>query len=305
MGKRNESIFCRWSIFAILGFVMSFFSFAPCTGMMASVICAVSMFDCRKNAKRGFVLAVAGLILALIQTVSVLLIMVRNNLWTNVYFEVGAAGAALIYFGIVIACMALFDRKAKKMRSQEVSAQAADQPVTKSIDPCVPGEEKQSPVIRMTIRPEEEKSIIFSGFEIKPLEMLLEEKPPVDIPWDLCIARWMAQQMEKQGFTMVHTSIGGGSDEVSHTGAVAYGGYYRSSEGFIEHCYEHYRKAASEAAAEYGSWFTGLNYHYINMAWDKEGVHIEAKLTSVVTFLWDGGEEGERIARSLEKKMKK
>ncbi len=57
--------------------------------------------------------------------------------------------------------------------------------------------------------------------------------------------------------------IGGGSDEVAHTGTVAYSKGYSSLESFVKNCMKDMDDAESDAEMEYGVWFTSLDYKYI------------------------------------------
>lgn len=72
-------------------------------------------------------------------------------------------------------------------------------------------------------------------------------------------------------------SIGGGSNEVMHTGAVAYGNTYDSLESFVQNCVKDIDDAADEAEEEYGGWFTGLDYHFIDIGAELKGKDIEVR----------------------------
>lgn len=58
-------------------------------------------------------------------------------------------------------------------------------------------------------------------------------------------------------------SVGGGIDEVSHTGAVAYSAGYQTLEAFVQNCMKDMDDAEAEAGREYGGWFSSLDFKYI------------------------------------------
>lgn len=84
-----------------------------------------------------------------------------------------------------------------------------------------------------------------------------------DLQWDFQIAANFGKHIIDIGGVITKILIGGGSTEISHTGAVAYGNLYTTFESFIANSMDDLMVADSEAANEYGSWFTGLNYEYI------------------------------------------
>ena len=103
MSEEYISCFRRWNILAPLGFIMSLFGFMPCTGITAVILCAVSMFFCRRGGKRGFRLALIGLMIGLLLCLSVLLILCRNGLsMPGPAAEFGAVVAALVLWSIVM-----------------------------------------------------------------------------------------------------------------------------------------------------------------------------------------------------------
>ena len=88
---------------------------------------------------------------------------------------------------------------------------------------------------------------------------------------------------------MTRLTIGGGSDEVSHTGAVAYDGYYDSLQSFIQTAPANYRKAKEDATKEYGSWFSSLNWFFVRSKFVREGSAVKVDVDNIcrVTLAWE------------------
>ena len=59
--------------------------------------------------------------------------------------------------------------------------------------------------------------------------------------------------------------IGGGSDDVYDTGDVAFDARYSNLNVFVQNCRRDYEMAKLAARQKYGSWFSGLNYHFIKI----------------------------------------
>lgn len=91
--------------------------------------------------------------------------------------------------------------------------------------------------------------------------------------------------------------IGGGSTEISHTGALAYDKSYSTLEAFVENSMEDMVTAESEAEKEYGIWFTGLDYKFIDINAKIKGIDIKVTVSwftssIIVRFRLEKGSEG-------------
>ncbi len=91
--------------------------------------------------------------------------------------------------------------------------------------------------------------------------------------------------------------IGGGSDEVSHTGAVAYSKGYGSLESFVVNCMKDIDKAESDAGSEYGGWFSFLDYKYIIINAKIKETDIKVEYSNMgssitVSFSLENGSDG-------------
>ena len=74
-----------------------------------------------------------------------------------------------------------------------------------------------------------------------------------ELPWNFQVAANLGKHMLDTGGVITGISIGGGSTEVSHTGAVAYGNFYATLESFVEKSMQDMEEAEREADMEYGS----------------------------------------------------
>ncbi len=86
-----------------------------------------------------------------------------------------------------------------------------------------------------------------------------------ELPWNFQIAANLGKHILDNGGLIRNIYIGGGSDEVAHTGAVAYSNGYSSLESFVENCMKDIDSAESGAGREYGIWFSSLDYKFINI----------------------------------------
>ena len=107
-------------------------------------------------------------------------------------------------------------------------------------------------------------------------------------PYDITIAKAVAVFLSDHGWEMKLTLIGGGSDEVRHTGAVAYGASYRTLQKLVENCESDYLRADDEAGTEYGGWFTGLNYSFIRQEFVLDDTPLRIEYASDITIGWEG-----------------
>lgn len=107
-----------------------------------------------------------------------------------------------------------------------------------------------------------------------------------ELPWNFQVAANLGKHMLDTGSVITGISIGGGSTEVSHTGAVAYRNYYTTLESFVEKCMQDMEEAESEAGMEYGSWFTGLDFKYIIIKAKRNETEIKAEVSCFVSRIW-------------------
>ena len=109
------------------------------------------------------------------------------------------------------------------------------------------------------------------------------------MPYDHKVAATIALALRQCGYEMTHLWIGGGSDEVSHTGAVAYGGTYSSLDDFIANALANYNRAVEEARSEYGPWFSSLNWFYIVLTCVRGGSKVSVDIGSIcnVELAWE------------------
>ena len=77
------------------------------------------------------------------------------------------------------------------------------------------------------------------------------------------IAANLGKHILDTGGSIRNIFIGGGSDEVEHTGTVAYSAGYQSLEAFVQNCMKDMDDAEAEAEREYGGWFSSLDFNYI------------------------------------------
>lgn len=155
-------------------------------------------------------------------------------------------------------------------------------PVQKPADkPAAP----KTPAAPPTPQASEQPLLHLHYVELRPAETFGVRK---GFPYDITIAKAVAAFMSEHSFAMCYTRIGGGSDEVRHTGAVAYSAGYTSAQRFIDNAESDYLRADDEAGTEYGSWFTGLNYSYIRQEYVLENITIRIEYTSRITIAWEG-----------------
>lgn len=87
------------------------------------------------------------------------------------------------------------------------------------------------------------------------------------------------------GGTVSYISIGGGSTDVTDTGTVAYDQIYHSAEDYFQNCKADWDAAHQEARKEYGSWYSGLDYHDFYVLASLNGANISLRLEDCRT-LW-------------------
>ena len=107
-----------------------------------------------------------------------------------------------------------------------------------------------------------------------------------ELPWNFQVAANLGKHMLDTGGVITGISIGGGSTEVSHTGAVAYGNFYATLESFVKKSMQDMEEAESEAGMEYGSWFTGLDFKYIIIKAKRNETEIKAEVSCFVSRIW-------------------
>lgn len=65
------------------------------------------------------------------------------------------------------------------------------------------------------------------------------------------------------GFRFIRATVGGGVNEFSHTGDLAYDAEYSGFESFCDDFDSDFAQAETEARRKYGSLFSGFNYGHI------------------------------------------
>ena len=107
-----------------------------------------------------------------------------------------------------------------------------------------------------------------------------------ELPWNFQVAANLGKHMLDTGGVITGISIGGGSTEVSHTGAVAYHHFYAALESFVEKNMQDMEEAEREASMEYGSWFTGLDFKYIIIKAKRNETEIKVEVSCFVPQIW-------------------
>ena len=107
-----------------------------------------------------------------------------------------------------------------------------------------------------------------------------------ELPWNFQVAANLGKHMLDTGGVITGISIGGGSTEVSHTGAVAYHHFYAALEFFVEKSMQDMEEAEREASMEYGSWFTGLDFKYIIIKAKRNETEIKVEVSCFVPQIW-------------------
>ena len=107
-----------------------------------------------------------------------------------------------------------------------------------------------------------------------------------ELPWNFQVAANLGKHMLDTGGVITGISIGGGSTEVSHTGAVAYHHFYAALESFVEKSMQDMEEAEREASMEYGSWFTGLDFKYIIIKAKRNETEIKVEVSCFVPQIW-------------------
>ena len=107
-----------------------------------------------------------------------------------------------------------------------------------------------------------------------------------ELPWNFQVAANLGKHMLDTGGVITGISIGGGSTEISHTGAVAYRHFYARLESFVEKSMKDMEDAEREAGMEYGSWFTGLDFKYIIIKARRNETEIKVEVSCFVPRIW-------------------
>ena len=107
-----------------------------------------------------------------------------------------------------------------------------------------------------------------------------------ELPWNFQVAANLGKHMLDTGGVITGISIGGGSTEVSHTGAVAYRNFYATLESFVDKSMQDMEEAEREADMEYGSWFTGLDFKYIIIKAKRNETEIKVEVSCFVPQIW-------------------
>lgn len=92
-----------------------------------------------------------------------------------------------------------------------------------------------------------------------------------------------------KGFCFVDAYVGGGCNEISHTGEVAYSTQYTNFEDFRDNFDRDLEKAEAEAREKYSGWGVSLNYGYIAAHLKKEDITVSALVEQrTVAITWKG-----------------
>lgn len=86
-----------------------------------------------------------------------------------------------------------------------------------------------------------------------------------ELSWNFQVVANLGKHILDNGGLIRSIYIGGGCDEVVHTGAVAYSKEYNSLESFVENCMKDIDEAESDARKKYGIYFSDLDYNDINI----------------------------------------
>ncbi len=118
-----------------------------------------------------------------------------------------------------------------------------------------------------------------------------------ELQWDFQVAANLGKHILDNGGLIRSICIGGGSDEVAHTGTVAYSNGYSSLESFVENCMKDIDRAESDAGMEYAGWFSFLDYKYINIYAKIKETDIKIEYSNMgssitVSFPLGNGSEG-------------
>jgi hypothetical protein len=92
-----------------------------------------------------------------------------------------------------------------------------------------------------------------------------EEYAYPEFPWTFQVAANLAKHILDEGGSIQSIDIGGGCDEVSHTGAVAYLNSYGTLDAFVQNSMKDMKTAEREARMKYAGWFSGLDYSFIKV----------------------------------------
>ncbi|MBQ8264538.1 MAG: hypothetical protein IJY96_07175 [Oscillospiraceae bacterium] len=156
------------------------------------------------------------------------------------------------------------------------------------------------PSCMCSIECKEGKLIYSSDHRLMKEKQEFDAEAP-DMPFDIVVSRCLAEFIcNELDYEFERALIGGGSDEVSHTGAVAYHASFDTLDSFVYQVDEHYRNAAADAAADYRGWFTGLDYNFIIMDFKKPGCSLRVHWHSRIKFIFSFDVrflEGERLSR--------
>lgn len=88
----------------------------------------------------------------------------------------------------------------------------------------------------------------------------------------------LSDYLLKKGFTFVKAEIGGGVDEISHTGSIAYEAKYTDFEKFRNGFENDLETFKENARIEYGGWACSPDYNYINATLKRGKLSVSALL---------------------------
>lgn len=99
----------------------------------------------------------------------------------------------------------------------------------------------------------------------------------------------------KKGFSFQEAHVGGGVDEIYHTGAKAYEAEYIDFASFRDNYFTDKHEAEEKAENDYGQWFTGLDYHFIEVELKKQSLTIRMKVfrPRELNIQWSNGDDSD------------
>ncbi len=286
--KSIKSVIKSRSLFALAGICFAIFGMLPAIAAISVLLSILGIIECAKG-KRSRVIAIVGLVYGGIQLLVMLLrgeTLAPGGLQSHLLLFVMALGTFLLCF----VCFALFSsmwnsgipNTPSSPKNHSHPEQTAAEPASKKPLPA----SAYLPSCMCSIECEDKKITYTSTHRIMR-EICDLDACSSGIPADIVVSRWLAEFICRDlDYEFELAAIGGGSTEVSHTGDVAYHGAFSTLDSFFNKAYEHYRKAEADAEAEYGSWFTGLNYSFIIIEFKKPGCSLQIRWDSCIKFIF-------------------
>lgn len=282
--KSFKIVMKKWSLCALAGICFAIFSMLPGVAAAAVVLCILGLRSCAKG-KKGRVPAVVGLVLSAFQFISCIIngeAIVPGTLQSYVLLCVLALGT----YGLSIVFLWVFSAMWNSENVQPIMNRATEK--AELTKPAATSQQPPSaalPSARRWLKCGDGK-VIYSSDTRALRERQCFDSETKDIPIDIVVSRCLAEFICGLDYEFCGASIGGGADEVSHTGHVAYRARFYTLDDFVYNADEHYRNAAADAAAEYGGWFSALNYSYIVMDFKKPGCRLRVDWSYDIEFIF-------------------